>query len=75
MAKDAEDDKGWILRTGDDPKDAILMVINEAHEGEPNCTNNSKVSDYIMSANISLVELSHMAKTSINETGNVCLVL
>lgn len=64
-----------FLKTIGYPKDAILVMINEVHEGEPNCTNNSKVSAYIMSVNISLVKLSHMGKTSIYETGNVCLVL
>lgn len=41
-----------FLRMGDYPKDAIPMVINEAYEGKLNCTDNSKVSAYITSANI-----------------------
>lgn len=51
------------------------MVMNEAHGGEPKCTNTSKASDYIVSASSSLVKLSHMTKTSINETGNGCPLL
>lgn len=51
------------------------MVMNEEHEGEPKCTSTSKASVYIVSASSSLVKLSHMTKTSINETGNACPLL
>lgn len=49
--------------------------MNETHEGEPKCTSISKTSAYIVSANNSLVKLSHMTQTSINETGNACPLL
>lgn len=64
-----------FLRLVDSLQTIILMVMNEAHEDEPKCTSTSKASAYIVSASSSLVKLSHMTKTSINETGNACPLL
>ena len=63
-----------FLRPVDWVETIILMLITEAREGEPNCTRTSNASADIKLANISLVKLSHMVKTSITETGNICLV-
>lgn len=46
--------------------------MSEAHGDGPNYTHSSKVSAYIMSANISLVKLSHV---TYHGSGSVCLVL
>lgn len=63
----------FFLRPVDWVETIILMLITEAREGEPNCTRTSNASADIKLANISLVKLSHMVKTSTNETGDICL--
>lgn len=64
-----------FLKPVDYTETTIFLVMKEGCEGDPNCTSTSDASADIMPANISVVKLSHVSKTSIKEIGNTCLTL